>query len=459
VSFVPLPMQPLSSPHLAARFAETLPPLRPGEALVEANRCLYCYDAPCTRACPTGIDVASFIKKIATGNLAGSARVILESNILGASCARVCPVDELCAGACVRNDVDRPIDIGRLQRHAVDHVLERDIRLFTPGPANGRRVAVVGAGPAGLACAAALALAGCGVTVFDRQETPGGLAAYGIIPLREPMAVIRAEIRMIAEMGVEFRQGAAVGLDIAPADLLAAYDAVFLAVGAGARVAAPPLPGSELEGVVDALDFIVAARTRPLDAVPVGRRVVVIGGGNTAMDALTLAHRLGAEKVTCLYRRTVAEMTAYPAEYAFVKAEEVEFRWTTAPLRFIASDDGRLAGVACARVVLAEPDASGRRWPLVDAGDRFVVEADMAILATGQAREPDLFTALGLDHEGGRALVDPLSYATSRQGVFAGGDCVSTGADLTVVAAVEQGKRAARAMLDYLHISHDGASL
>ncbi len=453
MTFVPLPVQALSPPDLAARFAERLPPLGSDEALVEANRCLFCYDAPCIKACPTGIDIPGFIKKISSGNLKGSARVILEANILGASCARVCPVEELCAGACVRNDVDRPIDIGRLQRHATDYVMARGIRLFEPAAPNGYGVAVVGAGPAGLSCAAELARAGYAVTVFDRQSVPGGLATYGIIPLREPVAVIRHEIDMVADLGVRFQQGVTVGGDVGIDELVEGFDAVFLGIGAGAHVYAPPVPGSDLPGVYDALDLIAAVRTAPLDGIPTGRRVVVVGAGNTGMDALTIAVRLGAERVTCLYRRTAAEMTAYPSEFEFVKSDGVRFVWQAAPVRYLAGTDDRLAAIECVRMALTEPDASGRRWPMAVAGSEFVLEADVAINATGQQREADLFDSLGLAHDGGRLLVDAGSYGTAHPKVFAGGDCVSTGADLTVVAAVEQGKRAARAIMQRIGVS------
>jgi len=449
---IPSPTPVASLPDLAARFAERLPPLRPDEALMEANRCLYCYDAPCTRACPTHIDIPSFIKKISTDNMKGAARVIMESNIMGASCARVCPVEELCEGACVYNDVSRPIAIGRLQRHATDYLFTRDIRLFEPAPSNGRVVAVVGAGPAGLSCAAELARAGCAVTMFDRQPAAGGLATYGIIPLREPVPVIRAEIALVADLGIQFRQGVAIGQDIAMDELLAAYDAVFLAVGAGSHVHMPLIPGGDLPGVHDALDLISAVRTTPLEDVPIARRVAVIGAGNTGMDALTIARRLGAERVTCIYRRGVAEMTAYPSEYEFVKAEEVEFLWMTAPVRFLAGDDGALAAVECVKMRLAAPDASGRRWPEAVPGSEFVFPVDMVFYATGQQREPGVFEALNLPHDGGRLLVDPDTLGTAHPKVFAGGDCVSTGADLTVVAAVQQGKRAAWSMLRQMEV-------
>ena len=424
------------------------------EAQVEANRCLYCDDAPCTRACPTHIDIPSFIKKIATGNLKGSARVILDANILGASCARVCPVDNLCEGACVRHDVDRPIAIGRLQRFATDHVAERHIQVIPTVELVGPAVAVVGAGPAGLACAAELARSGYQVTVFDRQPAAGGLATYGIIPLREPARVIRDEVRMIAGLGVRFRLGVEIGLDIEISELLDAYSAIFLALGAGRHTRVPVAGGTELGGVYDALDLIEALRTKPLEDLPRPRRVVVIGGGNTAMDALTVARRLDAEQVTCLYRRTAAEMTAYPFEFEFVKAEEVEFRWMTAPTRFVAGADGRLAAVECVCIQPGEADESGRPRPEVVPGSAFTLPADMAIFATGQEREMALYDELGLEHRAGRLLVDDATGATANPKVFAGGDCVSSGADLTVVTAVAQGTRAALAIMQRLGDAH-----
>jgi glutamate synthase (NADPH/NADH) small chain len=454
VTFIPLPLHAETTAQQADPFGERIPPLRSEEALVEAGRCLYCFDAPCTSACPTHIDIPAFIKKIATGNLKGSARVILESNILGASCARVCPVEQLCEGACVRNDVDHPVAIGRLQRHATDYVADRGIKLFQPGQSNGYAVAIVGAGPAGLACAAELARAGCAVTVYEREAQLGGLATYGIIPLREPVAVIQQEVQMIADLGVHFCLGVEIGADITLTELLDAYAAVFLGFGAGKHMQAPLIPGSELPGVFDALDLIAALRTGSLDKLPTARRVAVIGGGNTAMDALTVARRMGAEKVICLYRRSVREMTAYPSEYEFVKSEEVEFMWMTAPLRFLPGPDGRLGGVECIRMRLGEPDASGRSRPEPVPDSTFTVDADLAVYATGQQRESGVFESLDLPHEGGRLLVDAQTCSTSIPRLFAGGDSVSTGADLTVVAAVAQGKRAAQAILQQIGVAN-----
>jgi dihydropyrimidine dehydrogenase (NAD+) subunit PreT len=456
MTLIPFPLERRTVLDRASRFAERLPPLRSDEAVVEAGRCLYCDGAPCMRACPTRIDIPGFIKKISSGNLKGSGRTILESNILGATCARVCPVDELCEGACVRNDIDHPVAIGRLQRYATDYLSQHNIRPFQPGTPNGYAVAVVGAGPAGLSCAAELVRAGCAVTVFDRRPLAGGLATFGIIPLREPTEVIGEEVRMIADLGVEFRLGIDVGSDVGSGELLEQYNAIFLCVGAGSHDQLPELPGSRLEGVQDALELIEAVRTRPLDEIEVGRRAAVIGAGNTAMDALTIARRLGAEKLFCLYRRSAAEMTAYPAEYESVKADETEFLWMTAPVRFVAGVAGTLAAVECVKMRLGAVDDSGRPRPEAIPGSNFMLSVDMAIYATGQEREATLYDELGLAHDHGRLLVDPQTGSTANPKVFAGGDCVSSGKDLTVVAAVAQGQNAAQAILRHLGGTKNG---
>ena len=273
---------PLSEIQLAANFADIAPPLTSDAALLEANKCLFCYDAPCTLACPTHIDVPAFIKKIATGNLRGSARVILDANPFGHSCARACPVEVLCEGACVLNARDeQPIKIALLQRHATDYVLERNLKLFEPGPASGKRVAVIGAGPAGLACARDLRRHGHAVTVFESKPQPGGLNTYGIAEYKLKADVALAEVDDILELGIELKTGTPVDA-IEP--LLADYDAVFVAIGLG-NTKRLGIPGEELRGVVDALTFIEHLKTHPYRETPVGRNVIVIGAGNTAIDA------------------------------------------------------------------------------------------------------------------------------------------------------------------------------
>ena len=422
---------------------EVLPPLSEHEARVEAYRCLFCYDAPCTHACPTHIDIPGFIKKIATGNLRGSARTIMEANILGATCARVCPVEELCEGACVLNAEGRPIMIGRLQRHATDHLFENGIRLFTAGPPSGRRVAVVGAGPAGLACAAELARLGHAVTLYEKRELPGGLSTYGIIVLREPVEVALAEAEMIAQLGVDIRTGQELGRDLTLDALLAEYDAVFLGIGLGGSPALG-IPGEEL--VLDGLTWIERSKFEP-EKMEVGNEVYVVGAGNTAIDAATIARRLGAERVTILYRRSEREMPAYRHEYEFARKEGIDFRFLTQPLR-VLGENGRVTGIECVRMRLGSPDASGRAAPEPVPGSEFTLPADQVIKAIGQ-QKPALIAELGLATERGFVKVDE-AYRTSIDRVYAGGDCIRARGAASTVMATQDGKLAARAIHEHL---------
>src|SRR6516165_12387073 len=275
-------------------FSDISPPLTRQQALLEAARCLFCYDAPCIKACPTHIDVPSFIKKIATGNLKGSARVILTANILGQSCGRVCPTEVLCEGACVMNkEGQKPIEIGRLQRYAVDYALDNNLRLFKAAAPNGRRVVCLGSGPASLACAADLAKWGYEVVVYDKNPMPGGLNTYGIAAYKTRAWESLREAKMVEDLGVKFHQGVEVGADITLEELERQFNAIFLGVGLG-ETDALELPGENLEGVYGAIDFIERTKAEPFASVDVGRRVVVIGAGNTAIDVATAARRLGS---------------------------------------------------------------------------------------------------------------------------------------------------------------------
>jgi glutamate synthase (NADPH/NADH) small chain len=439
----PLAPSPLTVEQLEQNFQELLPAMTTREAVVEANRCLFCYDAPCTHACPTHIDIPAFIKKIARDNVRGSARVILESNFLGSTCARVCPVEELCEGACVLGSEHNPIEIGRLQRYATDHVLENKLDLFKPAPATGKKIAVIGSGPAGLSCAAELAKLGHSVTVFEKKPQAGGLSTYGIVVFREPVQVSLAEVEMVQRLGVTIKTGVTIGADIAVADLERDFDAIFLGTGLG-NVPALGIPGEGLPGVVDGIEFIERTKTQAYSSIPVGKNVAVIGAGNTAIDAATIAKRLGAERVTMVYRRTPAEMTAYNFEFEFAKNEGIEYRFLTAP--FAVRGETHVTGLECVKMQLGAPDSSGRPRPEPVPDSNFVLECDMVITAIGQEKRPTLAQALNLETKNGYVVVNLETNATSNPKVFAGGDCVRLVGDASTVMAVQDGKIAARGM-------------
>ncbi len=433
-------------PQSAARadaLGELLPPLTQNEAAGEAARCLMCYDAPCTHACPTHIDIPKFIKKISTENLRGSARTILEANLLGATCARVCPVQELCEGACVLGAEHKPIAIGRLQRHAMDFVYGKGIDLFQPGKATGKKVAVIGAGPAGLSCAGELAKRGHSVTIFERRDLGGGLSTYGIIGLREPVEVAMAEVRMIEKLGVKMETGKEFGGNLRLTDLNPDFAAVFLAVGLGATPALG-IPGEDR--IIDGLEYIEGSKVDVRNLV-IGDNVVVVGAGNTAIDCATIAKRLGASRVTMVYRRTENEMTAYPHEYDFIKREGVNFSFLTQPIR-VHSENGTVKSLECVRMSLGASDASGRPSPQPVAGSEFFLAADQIVKAIGQEK-PSLAAQLKLKTEKGFIQVS-ANFETSLPGVYAGGDCIRARGAASTVMAVEDGKLAARAIHERL---------
>jgi dihydropyrimidine dehydrogenase (NAD+) subunit PreT len=427
----------------AAGLQETFPRLTNHEAIVESNRCLMCYDAPCTHACPTHIDIPKFIKKISTENLRGSARAILESNLLGATCARVCPVQELCEGACVLGAEHKPISIGRLQRYAMDYVYDRGIAVFTPAKATAKSVAVIGAGPAGLSCAGELAKRGHSVTLFEKRELGGGLSTYGIIGLREPVDVALAEVNMIQKLGVQIETGKEIASDSDWAELRGKFDNVFLSLGLGTT---PMLgiPGEEY--ILDGLEYIEQSKldTKKLS---VGRNVVVIGAGNTAIDCATIAKRLGAARVTMVYRRTENEMTAYPHEYDFIKKEGVGFQFLVQPLK-VHSKSGAVESLECITMSLGEKDSSGRPSPKPVPGTEFYLDADQIVRAIGQVK-PSLVARLGLKTDKGFIQVNP-NFETSLPGVYAGGDCIRARGAASTVMAVQDGKLAARAIHERL---------
>ncbi len=428
----------LSSEQLAANFADLPPPLTTDEALAEAARCLYCFDAPCTRACPTRIDVPKFIRQILHRDEVGSARTILEANVFGGSCARACPTEVLCEGACVDGAlVKEPIRIGQLQRHACDTASARGARFFEPGPPTGRRVAIIGSGPAGLSCAHELRRLGHDVTVFEARGVPGGLDTLGIAAYKISTEFALSEIAMIREVGIDIRLNHRVSADEV-ARLLGEYDAVFLGIGLG-RTAALGIDGEDLPGVWEALDFIFQTHTKPFADCEVGRHVLVIGAGNTAVDVATAAHRLGAETVTIAYRRGEVAMPAFAYEYGLAKADGVRFAWHASPLRIVGRD-GRAAGVEFVRTLVTSESRRGQLRPIP--GSEFVIEADMVVKALGQEPLLDLLDALpGLTHDRGRVAVDAATFATTVPRLHAGGDCLRNGGE--VVDAVADGKRAA----------------
>jgi glutamate synthase (NADPH/NADH) small chain len=434
---------PLNIEQIEKNFAEINPALTEAEALFEANRCLYCFDAPCMHACPTHIDVPSFIKKIASGNLTGSARVIFDANPIGATCARVCPVEVLCEGACVEKTLlDKPIEIGRLQRYATDHALDKGRQIYAKGDANGKSVGIVGSGPAGLSCATYLARLGYDVTVYEKKSLPGGLDTYGMAEYKMTQADSLAEAEAVRRLGVKFlvdteivgsgsSSDAAADADatrITFAELQKAHDAVFLAVGLGVTNRLNVFDES-LPGVMDALDFIEKIKTRDWKTVPLGKTIAVVGAGNTAIDAVTQAKRLGAEKVVMVYRRTRADISAYDYEYELAKKDGVEFVWQAAPIGILADADGAVTALQCEKT-----DESLQI---------FNIPCDMVVKAIGQQKQRSFFEAVaGVEmDEKGRVRVDELMQ-TSQPNVFAGGDCVNGGAE--AVDAAQMGKLAAQ---------------
>ncbi|MCK6454714.1 MAG: NAD(P)-dependent oxidoreductase [Alphaproteobacteria bacterium] len=429
----------LSAADYGKNFGDVKPPLDRARALVEASRCHFCYDAPCIAACPTGIDIPGFIRKIGTDNVKGAAVTILEQNIFGGSCARVCPTEILCERACVRSAQEgKPVKIGALQRYATDDLLARGIQPFRRAAATGRRVAVVGAGPAGLACAHRLSMLGHDVAVFEAKTKPGGLNEYGIAAYKLTDDFAQREVAYVLSLGgIALSCGKALGRDIELAGLRRDYDAVFLGLGLGG-VNALGLDGEAMKGVEDAVAYIERLRQAPDKAkLPVGRRVVVIGGGNTAIDAAVQSKRLGAEDVTIVYRRGPEQMSATAHEQEFAQTSGVGIKHWARPVAIVGRD-GMLTEV---RFEYTKLDPAGR---LVGAGGGFALRADMLFKAIGQVFVPAPLgdgTAEPLRLSQGKIGVD-AERRTSLSKVWAGGDCVAGGQDLTV-SAVEDGKRAA----------------
>lgn len=424
---------------LLANFAEVHPPLSTAEAASAAAKCVFCYDAPCTRACPTHIDIPRFIRQILHGNESGAARTILDANIFGGSCARVCPTEVLCEGACVENTLDgTPVLIGRLQRFACDSAAEDSSGFHVAGAPSGRRVAIVGGGPAGLTCAHELRKRGHDVDVLEANDMPGGLNTHGIAAYKISTEFALSEVERIRRIRVNIRTREHVDGERIRG-LLIDYDAVFLAIGLG-RTAALGVPGENLKGVREALDFISQTHTRPLNRCEVGRIVVVVGGGNTAIDVANAAVRLGAERVVIVYRRDEDAMPAFAHEYELAVQSGVEFVWSTRVERIVGRA-GKVTGVRCARL---RSSGSGRSAKLAKVPkSESTIACDMVVKALGQKPLLDLLKAIPkLKVRDGRVVVNESTFATSVPKLFAGGDC-RFGAREEVVYAVEDGKRAA----------------
>ena len=429
----------LAAEILVANFADLHPPLNQHEAQVEADRCYFCYDAPCQKACPTSIDIPLFIREIAAGNPLGAAKTILEANIMGGMCARVCPTETLCQEACVREAAEgKPVRIGLLQRFATDALMETGKNPFTRATPTGRRVAIVGAGPAGLSCAHALAERGHAVTVFEAREKSAGLNEYGIAAYKTPDDFAQKEAAFILSIGgIEVKHGVALGRDIDLADLRRDYDAVFLGLGLAAVNKLGLVGEGALNNVIDAVDYIAELRQAgDLGKLPVGRRVVVVGGGMTAIDIAVQVKRLGAELVTIVYRRGQEHMKASDYEQELAQTGGVLIRTWARPVALEGS------GAVSAIVFERTRDEGGK---LVGDGETFRLDADMVFTAVGQLLSPAAYGgAEALRGKDGRILIDD-HRRTSLKGVWAGGDCVHGGQDLTV-GAVEDGKQAARSI-------------
>jgi len=430
----------LSQEEISSNFSEMHPPLSRPEALIEADRCYFCYDAPCTTACPTGIDIPGFIQKIRSDNLKGSAHTILRENIMGGMCARVCPTEVLCEEACVRNEhEDKPVSIGLLQRYATDPVFEQNLALFARAPSTGKRIAIVGGGPAGLSCAHRLAVLGHEVVIFNRDSKLGGLNEYGIAAYKTVNDFAQQEVSWILGIGgIDVRRNTALGIDISLDDLRNEFDAVFLAFGLGG-VNKLGLANENADGVLNAVDYIAKLRqSENLDDLPVGRHVVVIGGGMTAIDIAVQSKRLGSEIVDIVYRRGPEQMGASQYEQDFAQTSGVTIRHWASPTRLLISD--RVTGIEFERTEL---DANGKLQPT---GDKWSLDADIVFKAVGQSVATEVFgqVAESFEQKGGKLLVDG-DRQTSLPDVWAGGDCIYGNDDLTVT-AVQDGKVAANSI-------------
>jgi len=429
----------LTPEQYAENFSDLHPPLNHHEAIVEADRCYFCFDAPCLNACPTSIDIPMFIREIVTDNPLGAAETIFEQNILGGMCARVCPTEQLCEEACVREAAEgKPVKIGQLQRYATDIAMQADAQFFTRGAETGKTVAVVGAGPAGLACAHRLSMHGHKVKIFDARPKAGGLNEYGIASYKTVDGFAQAEVDYVTAIGgIDIEHGRILGEQFSLADLTRDYDAVFLGIGLGG-VNALRADGEAAKGVDNAVDFIAELRqASDVGKVPIGRRVVVIGGGMTAIDAAVQAKLLGANEVTMVYRRGKEAMNASTFEQDLAASKGVTIRHWMAPVRVLTAN-GKVTGVELEHTAMVDGKLAG-------IGDKITIAADQVFKAIGQTLATD---GEGLTLAGGKIEVDDEGK-TSMAKVWAGGDCATGGDDLTVT-AVAEGRDAAESINRFL---------
>ncbi|MDE6876859.1 MAG: NADPH-dependent glutamate synthase [Alistipes sp.] len=440
----------------ATNFEEVCYGYNPEEATLEASRCLNCKNPRCVAACPVGVRIPEFIDALRQGDMARASAVIARDSSLPSICGRVCPQETQCEGACILGIKGEPVAIGKLERFVGDWKLAQEPAAAELPPRNGRRVAVVGSGPAGLACASDLAKMGYGVKIFEALHKVGGVLVYGIPEFRLPKEkIVAREIDEVRRLGVEIETDVIVGRTVTVDSLLdeEGYDAVFIGSGAGLP-RFMGIPGENLNGVVSANEFLTRANLmRAYDEeydtpIYVGKRVVVVGGGNVAMDAVRTARRLGAE-ATIVYRRSENELPARAEEVHHAKEEGIRFRMLTNPVEVLGTDDGWVRGMRCVEMELGEPDASGRRSPVVKPGSEFDIECDVAIMALGTSPNPLLAaTTVGLETDRRGCITADAGGATTRAGVFAGGDAVTGAA--TVILAMGAGRTAAKAIDEYI---------
>ena len=449
----PMPEQPAEVRN--KNFLEVALGYTAEQAMDEARRCLNCKHRPCVSGCPVGVDIPGFIAKVADGDFAGAYEVLSRDTSLPAVCGRVCPQETQCEEKCVRALKGESVGIGRLERFVADWKMARGEEAVRPPVPNGHRVAVIGSGPSGLACAGDLAKKGYEVTVFEALHAAGGVLVYGIPEFRLPKDIVRREIAGLEKLGVKIDTNVVVGKTVSVRELMQeeGFEAVFIGSGAGLP-RFMGIPGENLNGVVSANEFLT--RTNLMKAydthydtpIYVGQRVVVVGGGNVAMDAVRTAKRLGAE-ATIVYRRSEKELPARVEEVHHAKEEGIEFRMLTNPTSIIGDEKGWVVGISCVEMELGEPDESGRRSPIEKAGSDFEIPCDVVIMALGTSPNPLLkMTTEGLETNRKGCLVADEKGATTREGIFAGGDAVTGAA--TVILAMGAGRKAAKSIDEYI---------